>query len=267
MSEKEKKNIKGNPERDMLPQHEKNIVVSETVPLQQISDTIHLTYRKPSKEILPKSFFVIISGGEVRKKKYFKIISNQDIFQRIKIEFIADPDKLSPKGMFEIALIKKEHYLSSMDTNTEKPDKIFLVSDVDHFMPELLEIKTKCTLEHLHLIISNPCFEVWLYYAHRSDIPNFPIPEKKETISQKFKTWLPTAIKSGINPTTSVFNILENIKNAKANYKEDTTGIPELFSTNMFVLAEELFPLIEPELNRLSEENTIKTELQKKKRK
>ncbi len=266
MSKKQGKYSKSNPEREMRAEPEKNNVAVD-FPLQPFSTNIALTFQKPNKELLPKTFFVIISGGEKREKDYFRIISNRDKFKRIKIEFIADPNKLSPKGMFEIALLRKAHYISSQDENTENPDKIFLVSDVDLFLQELLEIKPKCEEEQLHLIISNSCFEVWLYYAHRSTVPNYTVPDKTETISHKFKEWLHHAIKGGINPLSDVFRIHQNIINAKNNYRENENGIPELFSTNMFELAEELLPLVEAELNKLIEENRNKEiEFRKKKK-
>lgn len=194
----------------------------------------------------------------MREKDYFTILSRHDNFTRIKIEFIADPNQLTPKGILNIAKYKKEHLLSSQDEKTDNPDKIYLISDVDEYMTELLEIKPECNKNQLHLIISNSCFEVWLYYACRSTFPTFSIPEKIETISRKFKEWLPTVIKGGINPTKAVFSIHQNIQNAKANYKENAHGIPELFSTNMFELANDLLPLIEPELLKLIEENKIR---------
>ncbi|RPH33545.1 MAG: RloB domain-containing protein [Bacteroidales bacterium] len=250
---------KHNPEKDTLPQKVIKPIDGSILQMPNIEDSAN-TYQKPSKEISPKAFFVIISGGEVREKDYFKIVCKQDKFKRIKIDFIADPTKLSPKGMLSIAQFKKELYQSSQDENPETPDKIFIVSDVDLFMPELIEISPLCAKDELLLIISNSCFEVWLYYAYCSNLPDFSIPKKMATISWEFKKWLPNAIQGGrgINPTKAVFNIQQNIENAKANYKVDANGIPELFSTNMFELAESMLPLIEPELKRMVEDNRIR---------
>jgi hypothetical protein len=43
----------------------------------------------------------------------------------------------------------------------------------------------------------------------------------------------------------------------KNNYEEDAYSIPKLFSTNMFVLAEKILPLIDSELKKLFEENKL----------
>lgn len=244
-------------EKELLPEKiiEKNPEDNHQ-PIIEVDSSF--AYQKVSKNILPKSFFIIISGGEEREKKYFKIISNNDSFDRIKIDFIADPNKLAPKGMLSIALYKKAYYLSSKNVAEDRPDEIFLVSDVDDFVKELCEIKPVCENENIHLIISNSCFEVWLYYAYRSDVPQFPIPLNIKTISWEFKRWVPKSIKGGINPIKAILEIKQNIINAKANYIEDANGIPELLSSNMFLLAERLLQLIEPELNELIEKNRIR---------
>lgn len=244
---------KANPEKELLPPKIMKSVEAEVHAISAIQTQTE-DYQKQDLEIMPKAFFVIISGGEAREKDYFKIISLHDKFERIKLEFIADPLKLSPDGMFEIAQYKKARYNSSKNTD-EEPDKIYLISDVDDFMPEILGIKQKCLKEGFNLIISNSCFEVWLYYAYYDSLPNFTIPSDYLKISSKFKGWLPSTIRGGVKTTRAILNIYSNIENARKNYKEDKNGIPELFSTNMFELAHDLLPLIEPELTDLIEDN------------
>lgn len=253
MTDQHRTYLKSNPEKDLLPLQKKLNFSWENQDTS--SDNVPFSYQKPDIERPAKVFFVIISGGEVREKNYFKIISDNDKFKRIKIEFIADPERLNPKSMLEIAQILKTRYLTSHDIDSDQPDKIFLISDVDHFISELIEIKTICKNENFYLIISNSCFEVWLYYAYRSTVPTFTPPAKIEKISKEFKKWLPEVISGGVNPTKSVLLIHENIKNAKENYHEAENGIPELYSTNMFILAEELIPMIEPELSNLIKRN------------
>jgi hypothetical protein len=257
---------KANPEKELLPKQIKKTVEVEVqaVPVAEIQS---LEYQKPYIEEMPKAFFVIISGGQVREKDYFKKISVHDNFNRIKLEFIADPLKLSPDGMLELAQYKKNRFKSSKHTDDE-PDKIYLISDVDHFMTELLRIKPTCDSEKFKLIISNSCFEVWLYYAYHDVIPNFPIPSDYLKISSKFKGWLPCVIRGGIKPEKAILDIYQNIENAKKNYMEDANGIPELFSTNMFELAQDLLPLIEPELTNMIDENKrIEAEYRERKKK
>jgi len=240
-------------DKELRPQLPKKVIEVEIFPVETIKQPVE-SYFKVETEIPPKTFFVILSGGEVREKDYFKIVSNQDKFKRVKLEFIADPYKLSPDGLFEVAEYKKNRFGTSKNVDAEA-DKYYLISDVDHFRNELLGIKPKCIKEDFHLIISNSCFEIWLYYAYRDTIPSFPLPSDPLKISGKFKGWLPGVIPGGVRPQKAILNIYINIENAKKNYNEDVDGIPVLFSTNMFLLAEALLPLIEPELTNMIEEN------------
>jgi hypothetical protein len=213
------------------------------------------SYRKEDGVRLPYSFLVIVSGGEVREKNYFKIISDPKIFKRVRIEFVPDPGKGNPDRLLEVAKYKREHYQTSQE---EEPDKIFIVSDVDHFRVELLRIKPECKKLSIYLIISNSCFEIWLYYGKFDTRPSdFIIPNDMLKISQSFKTFLGKKVRGGINPIRAIFDISQNIKNARANYTEDKEGIPELFATNMYILGEELLPLIKTELENIKQENEI----------
>jgi hypothetical protein len=208
-------------------------------------------YQKRQGYETPISFIVIISGGEKREKDYFSLIDkNRDKFSRLKIEFIADPKRLNPDGLMEIAKSRLEHYKSS-ETNSV-PDDYFLLSDVDHFRNDLIRIKPDCKKLGLNLIISNPCFEVWLYYSKRKDkFSEFTMPTRHLDISSEVKKFLPTKIKGGCDPRKAIYDIQINIKNAKANYAVDAENIPILFATQMYILAEKILPFISKELDSL----------------
>jgi hypothetical protein len=133
-------------------------------------------------------------------------------------------------------------------SESDEPDKIFIVSDVDHFMNDLLRIKPKCENSNISLIISNSCFEIWFYYGKFNQKPeDFTIPESRLKMIQKFKTYLNSKFKDGTDPRYAAFDIETAIANSKANYEEDNNGIAKLFSTNMFRLAEQLLPFIKDE--------------------
>ena len=202
---------------------------------------------------LSPALFIIISGGVKREKDYFQIISkNVTGFPRIKIEFIAKnqsgEEGLSPRKMFEVALKIKEDYDKSKDDDIE--DNTFLIVDVDLFMSEILEIKPQCEQLNMQLIISNSCFEIWLYYGEFDLKPaDFKIPRKYAKISSEFKRYLGDKVPGGINPIKALLKIENAISNAKLNYELDENDIPKLFSTNMFILAEQIFELIKDDLD------------------
>lgn len=222
-----------------------------------------LNYRKEEGTLSPHTFIVIVSGGERREKDYFKFISNNDRFKRIKLKFIADRGKLNPDGLLETAKFQQEHYRSSQE---DEPDEIYIVSDVDHFYNDLLRIKPECQILNIHLIISNSCFEIWLYYGKFADKPHdFNLPTDPHKISKRFKTYLGNKVNGGINPRKAIFDIETAIQNARNNYQEDKEGIPVLFSTNMFILAESILPFIKEELSEFINERNQSELLNKNK--
>jgi len=214
--------------------------------------SVNERYEKKEPYLDPFSFIVVISGGESTEKKYFKIVSNKTEFPLLKVEFNADPKRLKPKGLLEIALERKEYYQTSSEPTM--PDDIYIVSDVDDFLSELIEIKEKCQSNNLSLIVSNSCFEIWLFYAYYSEIPKMEVPLKTDKISRTFRRWMP----SDVNPVKAIFNIEKNIENAKKHYKEDENGLPILYTTNMYLLAERIFPYIKENLQNMIHENNMR---------
>ena len=203
-------------------------------------------YSKAESWRTPKTFYVLISGGEKREKDYFKMLLSGDKFKRIKLSFEVDAKRLYPEGLLQTAIDKKKYYASSQE---DAPDHFFIISDIDHFYNDLVKIQPQCTKEHIELIMSNPCFEIWLYYGREKNPPkDFVIPTDRLKISQTFKTYLGTKVKGGVNPKKALFDIKSAIDHAEKHYEKDDNGIPKLFSTNMFVLASQLLPLIDEEL-------------------
>ena len=109
--------------------------------------------------------------------------------------------------------------------------------------------------EKLSLITSNPCFEIWLYYGKcQPPLQDFIIPSDPLKMSQALKRYLNEKVKGGINPKWAICDVETATRNAKKAYSEDNNGLPTLFSTNMFVLTEELLPLIQRGLDTLKKQ-------------
>lgn len=242
---------KGNPEKELS-----DVVASQKGSVTTEGDTLMSAqvsrYTKPEASQMPRAFFVIYSGGTQREKDYFHLIDrNPNVFPSIKIDFIAESnfDEGGKPTIMQVAIDKTKEYKDS--ANEENPDIYFLLTDVDHFENFLLEMKHDCDANDIELIISNSCFEVWLYYAEKADrCIGFEIPSNKLEISSRFKTWANTQVKGGLKTTKAIFKIEQNIKNAKCNYTE-SNGIPTLFSTQMFRLAEKMLPYVKDGLEIL----------------
>jgi len=221
-----------------------NSVASVSVPKSK--------YTKPEAFKIPQALFVIYSGGTEREKDYFRLIDrNSDLFPFVRIAFHTEPnfDEGGKPSIVRFATEKtKEYQESASDENT---DYYFLITDVDHFEQFLPAMQQECNASNIELIISNSCFEVWLYYAEKSDrCEGFEIPQNTLEISSAFKTWTNTQIKGGLKPTKAIFNIEQNTVNAKQNYVEEN-GFPTLFSTQMYRLAEQMLPYVNEGLSQL----------------
>ena len=242
---------KGNPEIE--PQ--KSVVTKSDVATFNSAESVSVPnsrYTKPEAFKIPKALFVIYSGGTEREKDYFSLIDkNTELFPFIRTAFHADPKfvKGGKPSIVRFATEKTKEYQES--ASKENPDHYFLITDVDHFEQFLPEMQQECNTSNIELIISNSCFEVWLYYAEKSNRPvDFVIPQNKLEISSAFKTWANTQINGGLKPTKAIFNIEQNIANAENNYVEEN-GFPTLFSTQMFRLAEKMLPFVKYGLEQL----------------
>lgn len=212
----------------------------------------------------PKTFVVIFSGGTVREKDYFRpITSRTDLFPNLRFEFYTE-DRFGQDDyplVFSMAEAKVKEYRTS--TTEDEPDRYFVLSDVDHFRKHLVAFAPICKEEGINLSVSNPCFEVWLYYSKKDDrFEGFVMPENEKEISKEVKSFLHNNA-GGVNPRRAIFDIEKNIANARKNYEKDADGLPALFSTNVFVLAECLAPLIADGLKFLLEQRLATASMHK----
>ena len=137
---------------------EENREISYT-PKESFSKTVNFkdvssNYMKGDISKEPETFIIMISGGKKREKDYFRLIlDNSNLFPALKCIFIAQEKKLHPQGLLEIAKLQIEHY--SHTENEQKPDEYYLITDIDHFKDQFLDIKQECT-SNINLNISNP---------------------------------------------------------------------------------------------------------------
>lgn len=243
---------KGNPEKaPAMPEVASPPLAHEE---EMSLNSVPSAYQKGDSYETVKSFVVIFSGGRDTELAYLKPVRNEPLFPNIKIDVYVedkfdeqDEELLFKPRIFDFAVNKiKEDYLSG--ASPEMPDSYFLITDVDHFKAAIVANEQKCKEVNLQLMVSNPCFEVWLYYSKHADrFMDFKIPEKG--LSHSVKKFVNSSVKGGLNPGKCIFDIKQNIVNAESNYESDETGFPALFSTNLFVMAKQILPFIETGLN------------------
>src|ERR1700748_2604146 len=115
-----------------------------------------------------KLFAIACEGGK-REPEYFKVfrfLSKKiavDVIEEIVNEDEAlsiNPNKSAPKWVLNRAL----RYIEKEGLSDE--DELWFVMDVDRWkVDQLREIANYCDqYSNWHIVLSNPCFEVWLYF-------------------------------------------------------------------------------------------------------
>lgn len=213
--------------------------------ISQEDNQTPLDYRKETGTL--SSFLVIVvSGGEVREGNYLSELTKKQTFPHIKLIFISSEKEkggLPPKMMLSKLdeIIEREDCDKTHKILYSSVDHIFMVSDVDHYYLDLVEVLHQNDDPKVTWIISNPCFEIWLYYAHFSEIiqeirklENIPQSQQSSTL----KSINDQIVKGGIDPRKAFDKVqIANI-NSKKNFRKDENGVPVLFATNMYILGE-----------------------------
>lgn len=201
-------------------------------------------YSKGAPTLETKIIF-ILSGGSEREKDYFRPLKKNPQIRSIKIAFRSKKGQgLKPyelKSLSEEFIVTQKFITEeNVSYNIENEDTLFIIQDVDEFGDEikkyLNEVKEG---DSVQWIISNPSFEIWLFYHHFSD-PS--ILKDCESMSEHdrsnwLKEYLNTIVPGGIKPSQSFYTTTTAIDNSKKNYFEER-GFPALFSTRMHDVAE-----------------------------
>lgn len=203
--------------------------------------------------VLSPAVVYILSGGEDREKNYFKALRTSPIlsscvhvlFQSRKCQGLQPYQmenqwqKVRKTGMLTVE--GEEYRINSIDS-------VYLVTDVDEFETQLVKIlKNKDKNDAGRWIISNPCFEIWLYYCYRSDldakVKNIRYVSRKKR-SQRMKALNHELINGGADPRKAFDNAKVGIANSAAHYKTGRYNIPGLFSTSMHLMMTEILGFI-----------------------
>lgn len=199
----------------------------------------------------------IISGGAKREKDYFKQIIKDRKIKRLKIAFTSkDGQGLVPQQMNDLAkeFIQQKRFRTGTDSySIDTHDTLFMLQDVDEFETDIKRIFKDEHIMQTEWIISNPSFEIWLFY-HKFDTPkgildegiNKPLSERSQWLKRKLDDIVP----GGINPVTILANVRTAIENSKKNYSE-IDGLPALYSTKMHILAERVLAVLGDEFDNM----------------
>ena len=221
------------------------------------------------------SLICVISGGTGRERIFLSELEKKHTFKKVNVVFVSTKDGeggLTPKMMFsEFERICKNGtiYTSGRRVKLDSVDVIYMFTDVDHYEKELIEILNNSKKESPIWIISNPDFEIWLYYCFM----NNPYGDLKEVLdvtpsqrSKKLKTVNGTFNNGGGLDTRKAFEHLEEgIAHSKEHYQE-TNGIPNILSTQMHIFAEDVLLRLGDEYKSFMQKKLEFRELMRKKK-
>lgn len=194
---------------------------------------------------LPYELVFVISGGAKRERDFLKVLIKGTGLSSLRVIFLSKEGQgLHPDQMQE--RWKDIRTSGIVDTDMQKfqldvMDKVFLLTDVDEFYDKLVDIlREKAEDDNGEWVISNPCFEIWLYYCYLNN-PEEDLAVLKELSlakrSQTMKSLGDALIPGGLNSIRAFEQMYDGIKNSASHYALDENGIPLLFATQMHLMA------------------------------
>jgi hypothetical protein len=124
----------------------------------------HLGRGRPKGASRPrKKRYLIVTNGEVTERQYFDGLEEElgGVVFTVR-SFRADPAALA-KTARDLKRSEERGSASDGRSGTDGFQHVFVVTDVDRFTPaQLQEARRICRESGMELVISNPCFEVWL---------------------------------------------------------------------------------------------------------
>lgn len=244
----------------------------ESLPLSPISEV----YTPRATEVRDPLLFFVLSGGEKRERNYLEQLKKQG-YRSLRLIFVAPQGKKSgrnkqshpgssPRDLktywLNVCHGEDEHEVSidGVSYQINPIDRIFFLTDLDSFRSELQKLLVEDSDAPYRWIISNPCFEMWLYYSYCEDDPTEKlselIPMDEVARPKRLKSLCGQLRSGGIDPRKA-FDLLPDALSRATRYAVDVdaVGIPVLFATQMVELAEQIWQYIEHEVPGRRAEN------------
>lgn len=233
-------------ELELLPTKEVRLSDETTGPEHNEEPFVEINGYEKNEGVFSYDIVYVISGGEHKEKVFLRELINRKNIHSLRVIFESKTNQgLQPYQMQELwkrIEVSREICVDGENYQLDDVDRVFLLSDVDEFYEQLIQIEGKNEPEY-QWIISNPCFEMWLYYCFR-DSPQRdlaiiePLPVSQR--SQKMKRLCNKLIDGGMRPEKAFEQMERGIENSERYYEEDCNGIPVLYATQMHKMAQHL---------------------------
>ena len=244
-----------------------DIAHTDNISIENSLSNIADNYKKVDGT-LSQCLFIVVSGGTERERCFFQELDEKESFRSLKVVFLSSTPNaggLTPKMMQELwanCLKNGSVERNGQKFQIESIDKVYMVTDVDHYEDELRDILKSSKDNNPQWIISNPDIEIWIYYCFR----NTPIDDLQSVIDapQSKKSSLMKTINGtfnnggGLDPRKAFAEIVTGITNASSFYQEDELHFPNLLSTQMCFLAKEIYDVLGQEFIDWNEERIRK---------
>ena len=201
--------------------------------------------RQTPKNLLKdyKLFAIACEGGK-REPNYFRTF--EYISNRIKVDIIEDKvqdnelyhhfeTKSAPKWVLDRAVkyIEQEGLIDE--------DELWFIIDVDNWQKnQIYQMIDFCDEnDNWNIVLSNPCFEVWLYLHHKEDFENYSFKNCKE-----LKQLISELDVHGYEPYRYIKKIKRAALNARAIDQDPNASFPYNNNTKVYKLVDSLFNFI-----------------------
>lgn len=190
-----------------------------------------------------KLFAIACEGGK-KEPQYFKLF--EYLSDRIKVDIIEDKvldeelfHKFETKSAPKWVLDRAVSYIDQEGLIDE--DELWFVMDIDNWSAEQLhKIVNYCKEQkNWNIVLSNPCFEVWLYLHKNKDFDSSVSHTCKD-----FKLEVSELDKGGYNPLNYITLIKEASNNAKLIDTDLNSDFPEKNNSKLYKLIDSVFEFI-----------------------
>lgn len=204
-----------------------------------IKDISHVK-KRPHRDA---SRIVISCEGAWTEPNYFEHFREKS--RKLTIHLIGK-DEDSSLSAPRYVLDRTVRYIEKLGLS--RKDEVYLVIDVDRWNKQTLRDLHKLCQQYpkWFLILSNPCFEVWLYLHRKNTCPDPPLN------SQDMKYELSLQMPGGYHPIYYIPYLKTAIKNAESLDQSSNYYFPKPSTTKMHILAKRLLEILgENDFNQL----------------
>jgi len=198
----------------------------------------------PKELVRDYKLFAIACEGGKREPAYFRFFENMS--RKVTVDIIEDKiseqelkHKYETKSAPKWVLDRAVKYIDKEGLTYE--DDLWFVMDKDHWTNEQLrEIADYCNdYPNWHIVVSNPCFEVWLYLHKKPQIPN-----AKTVKCKTLKTEIGKLEKGGYSPEKFIPHLPDAIINAEKKDSNKAHFLPNQGETKVYQLGKALIKVI-----------------------